>query len=124
LTILVDTSIWVDHLRGRETRLARVLEDELVLMHPFVIGELACGNLRNRVELLSLWSRMPSAPTASDAETLRFIEQHELMGIGLGYIDVHLLASTALAGDARLWTTDRRLAIVAARLRLAHQASR
>jgi hypothetical protein len=88
-------------------------------MHPFVIGELACGNLRNRHELLSLWANLPSAPGATDREALAFIERHKLMGAGLGWVDVHLLASAALAGDARLWTKDRQLATVAARLDLA-----
>lgn len=117
--ILADTSIWVDHLRGRDGRLADALEQQYVIMHPFVIGELACGHLRHRTELLSLWSDMPSAPMATDAEALRFIDEYELMGTGLGYLDVHLLASTALAGTAELWTRDRRLAATAAKLGLA-----
>ena len=120
MTILVDTSVWVDHLRRRDAYLATVLRAEEVLMHPFVVGELACGHLRNRAELLSLWARMPAAPMATDGEALEFIERHELMGRGLGYIDVHLLASAALANGATLWTNDRRLAAVAARLGVAH----
>lgn len=90
-------------------------------MHPFVIGELACGNLRNRRELLSLWTNLPSAPNATDREARAFIERYKLMGIGLGYVDIHLLASAALAASARLWTKDRQLATVAARLDLAHR---
>ena len=118
--ILVDTSVWIDHLRWQDTRLSIALENGEVIMHPFVIGELACGNLRNRRELLSLWSNLPSAPAATDREALAFIDGNRLMGSGLGYIDVHLLASTALAGTATLWTKDRQLAAAAAKLNLAH----
>jgi predicted nucleic acid-binding protein len=89
-------------------------------MHPFVLGELACGNLRNRRALLSLWANLPFAPTATDAEALAFIERHKLMGVGLGYIDVHLLASAALAGATQVWTNDRGFATAAARLNLGH----
>jgi predicted nucleic acid-binding protein len=117
--ILVDTSVWIDHLRWKDARLAQHLERGEVLMHPFVIGELACGNLRNRRELLSLWADLPPAPTGTDEETLAFIERHKLMGIGLGYVDIHLLAATALSGTARLWTRDRPLSATAARLNLA-----
>jgi predicted nucleic acid-binding protein len=117
--ILVDTSVWIDHLRRRDARLTQHLERGEVLIHPFVIGELACGNLRNRRELLSLWADLPAAPTGTDREALAFIERHKLMGIGLGYIDIHLLASTALSGTARLWTRDRPLSATAARLNLA-----
>ena len=121
--ILADTSVWIDHMRGRQSRFAAALEGELVLMHPFVIGELACGNLRNRDEVLALLGNLPLAPAATDAEVLAFIERRRLMGKGLGYIDVHLLASTALSRSARLWTHDRRLAAMAATLNLAHDQS-
>ena len=117
--ILVDTSVWVDHLRAGDPALAATLEAGQAMMHPFVLGELACGNLRNRQEALELLSKLPHAPTATDAEALTFIEQRALMGRGIGYIDVHLLASAALSGTALLWTRDRRLAIVAAELELA-----
>ena len=90
-----------------------------MVVHPFVIGELACGNLRNRRSLLALLSELPRATVATEDEALRFIEQHRLMGRGIGYVDVHLLASAALLGDARLWTLDRRLAKVASELKLA-----
>ena len=118
--MLVDTSIWVDHLREGVPALASALEQAGVLMHPFVRGELACGNLKNRREVLRLLGELPAAPLATDAEALAFIERRALMGRGLGYIDVHLLASVALAGGARLWTRDKRLAAVAADLKLAH----
>lgn len=88
-------------------------------MHPFILGELACGNLKNRIEVLGLLHDLPAAPSASDSEILNFIERRKLMGRGIGYIDVHLLASVALAGKARLWTHDKRLAAVAAELKLA-----
>jgi hypothetical protein len=120
--ILADTSVWVDHLREGAPALAVALEQAGVLMHPFVRGELACGNLKNRGEVLRLLGELPAAPLATDAEVLDFIEQRALMGRGLGYIDVHLLASVALAGSARLWTRDKRLATVATALNLAHAA--
>lgn len=117
--ILVDTSVWIDHLRVGEPTLTAALESERVLMHVFVLGELACGNLRNRKEVLGLLGRLPPAPTATNAEVLSFIEHRSLMGRGLGYIDMHLLASVALASDARLWTRDKRFAAVAADFNLA-----
>jgi predicted nucleic acid-binding protein len=118
--ILVDTSIWVEHLRAGNATLAHELEAGRVLVHPFVIGELACGTLRNRREVLELLGRLPSAPTATHAEALGFVEDRALMGRGIGFIDVHLLASAALAAPAPLWTRDRRLAAVATELNLAH----
>ncbi len=121
--ILVDTSVWVDHLRSGEPALATALEGGHVLMHPFVLGELACGNLKNRGEVLRLLGDLPAAPTATDPEVLGLIERRALMGRGIGYIDVHLLASTALAADARVWTRDGRLAAAAAELELAFDES-
>jgi predicted nucleic acid-binding protein len=82
-------------------------------MHPFVLGELACGNLRNRTELLTLFGHLPGIPVATDAEVLVFIERRVLMGRGIGFVDAHLLASIALSRDTRLWTLDKRLARVA-----------
>jgi predicted nucleic acid-binding protein len=117
--ILVDTSVWIDHLRSGEPLLVAALEGGRVLMHPFVLGELACGNLANRSEVLELLGGLPAAPSATDPEALEFIERRTLMGRGIGYIDVHLLASIALSGDARLWTRDRRLAAVATELEVA-----
>jgi predicted nucleic acid-binding protein len=119
--ILVDTSVWIDHLRSGEPALATALEGGRVMMHPFVLGELACGNLENRSEVLKLMGDLPAAPTATDPEALGLIERRALMGQGIGYIDVHLLASTALADDARMWTRDRRLAAAAAELELAFE---
>lgn len=116
--ILVDTSVWIDHLRSGEPALANALERGQVLMHPFVLGELACGNLQNREEVLGLLGDLPAAPTATDPEVLGLIERHNLMGRGIGYIDVHLLASAALSDLGRLWTRDRRLAAAATDLKL------
>lgn len=116
--ILVDTSVWIDHLRSGEPALVIALEGGQVLMHPFVLGELACGNLKNRGEVLRLLGVLPAAPTATEPEVLDFIERRALTGRGIGYIDVHMLASTVLAGDARLWTRDRRLAAAADELEL------
>ena len=118
--ILVDTSVWVDHLRDGTPALAAALEQGRVLMHPFVLGELACGNLKKRGEVLRLLGELPAAPMATDPEALDFIERRALMGRGIGYVDVHLLASVALAGTAQLWTRDKRLAAVAADLELAY----
>ncbi|MBA4180342.1 MAG: twitching motility protein PilT [Anaerolinea sp.] len=99
------------------------LEAGLVAIHPFVVGEIACGNVRNRAEIIALLQHLPAAPVATDAEALALIDARSLMGRGIGYIDVHLLASAALAGDMRLWTRDRRLAAVAADIQLAFQES-
>ena len=118
--IVVDTSVWIDHFRTNQAGLAALLDDAQVLVHPFIIGELACGNLRARAELLSLLQQLPHAPQASQEEVLLFIERHALMGRGIGYVDAHLLAATALAEEARLWTRDRRLKRVAEDLNISH----
>lgn len=120
--ILVDTTVWVDHLRADDAQLSALLLSNQVLMHSFVIGELACCNLRNRDELLTLLVDLPQAPVASDAEVLFFIERHRLMGRGIGYIDAHLLAATALSdAGTSLWTRDRRLATLATELQLGYR---
>ena len=118
MRVLADTSVWVEHLRAGDATLSALLDENLVLAHPFVIGELACGNLRNRTTLLALLGDLPHATVATQTEALLFIENHHLMGRGIGYVDVHLLASVALTGDARLWTLDRRLAKLASELGL------
>ncbi len=114
--VLVDTSVWVDFLRSGDQELANMLQRNQVVIHPMIIGELACGNLNNRQPLLKLWSSLKTLTQASHQEVLYFIEHHHLMGIGVGYVDVHLLASVALSMDARLWTNDKRLADVASSL--------
>ncbi|MBL6750310.1 MAG: type II toxin-antitoxin system VapC family toxin [Nevskia sp.] len=117
--ILVDTSVWIEHLRKGVPALAGALESGQVLIHPFVVGELACGSLGpGRLEFLALLRELSAAPVASDEEALGFIEAHRLAGRGIGYVDVHLLAAATLAGDAHLWTRDRRLAAVAQSLSL------
>jgi predicted nucleic acid-binding protein len=122
--MLVDTSIWIDHLRSGEPELGAALEQSLVVTHPFVVGELACGSIANRSEVLTLLARLSMAPVAAHDEVLSFIEAHSLMGRGIGYIDAHLLASAALSGDALLWTREGRLAALARELRLEYVASR
>jgi predicted nucleic acid-binding protein len=117
--ILVGASIWIDHLRSGNTRLTDLLDQSQVLAHPFVIGELACGNLRNRDEILKLLNDLPQSPVATPAEALNFIESHQLMGLGVGYIDIHLLTATALAENAMLWTGDKRLKTVASKMKVA-----
>jgi len=114
--ILVDTSVWVDHLRAGEERLVALLNSSQVIMHPFVLGELACGNLCRRKEVLALLANLPRATLARDEEVLFFIERHKLMGRGIGYVDAHLLAAVALDEGARLWTRDKRLHKVAGEL--------
>ena len=117
--ILVDTSIWINHLRSRDNRLVELLDRSQVLTHPFVTGELACGNLQNREEILRLLNELPQSSVASPAEVLFFIESSQLMGKGIGYVDVHLLAATALMENTLLWTTDKRLKRVATGMKLA-----
>ena len=114
--ILVDTSVWVDHLRAGDHTLVRLLESKQVLIHPFVIGELALGNIRQRANLLAELQNLPQARLASDQEVLRFIELHELFGMGIGYVDAHLLASVRLTAGASLWTRDKRLLDIAGHL--------
>lgn len=117
--VLVDTSVWVDHLRSGVPHLSDLLTHDLVAGHDFVVGEIACGNLKNREEVLSLLSWLPKCEPATHHEVLLFIDRHRLMGRGIGYVDACLLASAMLAG-ARIWTRDRRLATVAAELMCAH----
>jgi predicted nucleic acid-binding protein len=116
--ILVDTSVWVDHLRRGNARLATLLDDAQVLCHPLVLGELALGNLRARHIMLDLLAALPVPPLADHEEVLRFIEVRRLYGRGIGWVDVQLLASCLLARCA-LWTLDERLGQVAAQLRVA-----
>ena len=117
--ILVDTSIWIDHLRGGDNGLAAKLDAGQVLTHPLVIGELAMGDLRPRDVVLRSLTQLAQAVLARDGEVLAYVERLALHGRGIGYIDAHLLASTALSPDTQLWTRDRRLAEIAAELGLA-----
>jgi predicted nucleic acid-binding protein len=116
--LLADTSVWVEHLRRGEPRLAAFLETGEVLCHPFVVGELACGNLRRRDEILGLLAALPRLGKVGDDELLSFIARHRLQGQGLGLVDIHLLASSALARTP-LWTLDARLAKAALQLGVA-----
>lgn len=109
--ILVDTSVWVEHLRRGLPGLATLLQEGKVLIHSWVIGELACGNLCNRADVLEPLQGLPAAVVASDQEVLLMIEQDQLMGRGIGYVDAHLLASAKLS-HCQLWTRDRRLAVL------------
>lgn len=106
--LLVDTSVWVEHLRSGAVGLEKLLDNSQVVCHPFIIGELACGNLKNRAQILSLLETLPSAQLAEHEEVMRFIETNKLMGKGLGYIDIHLLVSAVFTGIP-LWTLDKRL---------------
>jgi hypothetical protein len=117
--ILVDTSVWIDHLRVGDDNLVTLLDSSQVLAHPFVIGELACGNLHKRDDVLRLLNDLPQALIASHEEVLHFIESNKLMGQGVGYIDTHLLASAALADTALIWTRDQHLQKIARKLKLA-----
>lgn len=117
--ILVDTSIWVDHLRAGDERLTALLNGREVLGHPFVIGELALGNLRERDAFLRDLIRLPRAIVASDDEMLQFIDREKLFGRGIGYIDAHLLAAARLTAHTKLWTRDQTLNTIAAQLDLA-----
>jgi predicted nucleic acid-binding protein len=117
VTVLVDTSVWVDHLRKRNPMLIKLLEQAQVWTHSFVIGELACGNLAQRSKVLGALAELPQAPVASHEEVLTLIDARRLMGRGLGWIDMHLLASAALA-KIPFWTVDKRLSTVAAELQL------
>lgn len=114
--ILVDTSIWVDHLRAGRPALAHQLDRGSVLGHPWVTGEIALGHLSRRSEVLGLLDALPQAEVATTAEVAALIEDHRLFGLGIGYVDAQLLASARLTTDARLWTGDRRLARAAVRL--------
>ena len=117
--ILVDTSAWIDHLRTGDDALVRALDDGEVVTHPFVIGELACGNLRNRADVLRLLEDLPRARGATHEEVMAMVERRQLMGMGIGYVDAHLLAAAALTPSTSLWTRDKRLSGAAARLGLA-----
>ena len=122
--ILVDTSVWADHLRAPDEQMSALLSERSVTIHPFVIGEISVGNLHRRRAVLTSLAALPKAIVARDAEVLEFIEQHRLFGLGIGYVDIHLLVSASLTPETGLWTRDRRLHAAASRLglvaRLAH----
>jgi len=115
--VLVDTSVWIDHLRRGNRRLAELLDEGVVASHPFVLGEIACGHLKNRDEILSRLAALPTCDVADTDEVLHLLKQEKLYGRGMGWVDAHLLASARLTGRP-LWTLDRRLAKVARTLSL------
>ena len=117
MQVLVDTSVWIDHLRRSDANLVALLQATGVVMHPAVFGELACGSIPNRREFLSLWSALPRAVEISSAEALVLLENRRLWGRGLGWTDIQLLGS-ALVSKVRLWTRDRPLQLTAKQLRL------
>jgi predicted nucleic acid-binding protein len=116
---LVDTSVWIDHLRRSDEVLINLLGRRQVVVHPFIIGELAVGNLRPREAILQELQKLRRVIIADDNEVLRLVEHEHLFGLGLGYIDVHLLASTRLTPETLLWTRDKSLLAAAERLTLA-----
>ena len=119
--MLVDTSVWVDHFRRTDPDLVSLLEAAAVECHPFVISELACGRMGRRDEILALLQSLPQVPAADHHEALAFLERHNLAGAGVGWVDVHLLASAKL-GHTRFWTRDRRLATIARSLGMGRTA--
>jgi predicted nucleic acid-binding protein len=117
--ILVDASIWVDHIRSPDELLATLLARHEVLTHPFVIGEVSLGSMRNRAEVIAELGKLPRTLVARNEDVLHLIEQHRLFGRGIGYVDVHLLTSARLIRNTQLWTRDRRLHEAANELQLA-----
>ena len=118
--VLVDTSVWVSHLRDGNNELASLLNEGRVLCHPFIIGELACGNLKDRAMILSFLQWLPMSIEAEHEEVLYFIENNRLMGKGIGYVDAHLIASAVLTGIP-IWTLDKKLAQVADDLQIKYK---
>ena len=117
--ILVDTSVWIEHFRAASAMLSQLLDNGEVLGHPFVLGELALGNLRQRDEVLRVLRRLPQATSAAHQEVIQLIDREVLFGRGIGYVDAHLLAAARLTAGSKLWMHDRRLRAVAAQLHLA-----
>jgi predicted nucleic acid-binding protein len=118
--ILVDTSVWIRHLREGDVHLRGLLLAERVMTHPFVTGEIACGSLRSRREMTELFANLPQVVAAEHREVLVLLHRARLFGKGIGWVDVHLLCS-ALLSSSRLWTLDRRLGEAASRLRVAYR---
>ncbi len=110
--VLVDTSVWINHFRKGDRRLENLLDGMEVVCHPFIIGELACGHIKNRQEILSLLQALPVLPEVGLDEHLYFVEEQKLFGRGIGFVDIQLLASAQLEG-VRLWTSDKKLKAVA-----------
>lgn len=117
--ILADTSVWIEHFRRNDPRLVACLEDGQIAGHPFVLGEIALGHLTRRVDIVAFMQDLPQVTVATDGEVLHFIDRRGLAGLGIGYVDAHLLAAVHLAPGAALWTWDKRLAAAAVRLGIA-----
>jgi predicted nucleic acid-binding protein len=117
--ILVDTSVWIDHFRHPDPILFKLLDDEKIVTHPFVIGELTMGSPPKHNQIGYLF-QLEQSTMATDAEVLHFVVKHKLQGVGIGYLDAHLLASVQLSPEMLLWTSDKRLAIAAAALSLSY----
>jgi predicted nucleic acid-binding protein len=115
--VLADTSVWISHLRENNNNLEFLLNEGIVVCHPFIIDELASGNLKNRQEILSLLRELPEVEMAEHDEILQFIEKNNLMGKGLGLIDIHLLASAVLT-SIPLWTNDKKLKQISAEMKV------
>ncbi len=120
--VLVDTSVWVDHLRSGDDQLRELLLASQVAMHPMIIGELACGNLSNRRQLQEYWQHLPGVQCAADDEAMYVLESRNLFGRGIGFVDLHLVAACLLSHDTLLWTQDKRLGAVAKSLGLSFHA--
>ncbi len=118
--VIADTSVWINHFRSGDSHLEKLLLDDDVICHPFIIGELACGNIKNRKHILTLLQALPGSQMIADEEILPFIESKKLHGAGLGLIDVHLLAS-ALLSNVALWTMDKNLKAAAVQLKVAYE---
>ena len=118
MRVLVDTSVWVDYLRQGDRQLSSLLEKDEVFCHPLIVGELACGRLEPRTEILHRLDLLPKTPLVQNSEAIQFIEEHGLWAKGIGFIDIHILAS-ALLGRAEFWTRDKRLRLIALDLRIA-----
>ncbi|OVE75941.1 VapC toxin family PIN domain ribonuclease [bacterium E08(2017)] len=117
--VLVDTSVWINHLHTKDSDLETLLLETEVVCHPFIIGELACGGIRNRKEILSLLSDLPASPVITQEEHLHFVESNRLMGKGIGFVDTHLLASARLS-RVSLWTAEKNLIQIARDLKLSY----
>ncbi len=121
-SVLVDTSVWVEFIRFGDAQLFQLLNVGRVLMHDMVIGEIACGSVPGRTERLSVMNNLPKVNTAEHGEVLKFIDNHQLFGCGVGYVDNHLLAASILHGDCLLWSRDKRLHTAAGRLGVAFES--
>ncbi len=117
--ILADTSVWIDHLRAPNERLLELLDHQQILIHPFVIGELALGSMRDRLRTMFALKLLPPAMISRDRDVVALIDNHRLHGRGIGYVDAHLLASTLITPEALIWSKDRRLMAIARELAIA-----